>query len=205
MNLCRNGESAKLSMQCDHGKATINLQLNLQQYPPSSFRPYPPPPRQHPRPYQQPRPSRLRRSARRAQAQNEKIAKTAGTDATEQVVTSSCSLKSAEKADNCDVKVQDKSEKDTNKSQDDATDIHVQQLAEQAFPDQPKNDLNSVYIQSACTEEGNDDDFVKQNGDDERTKIMNYMEDFKNSLTAGLRQSVRQSVQLGVQDAFKPP
>ena len=81
----------------------------------------------------------------------------------------------------------------------------MQQLAEQAFPDQPKNDLNSVYIQSACTEEGNDDDFVKQNGDDERTKIMNFMEDFKNSLTAGLRQSVRQSVQLGVQDAFKPP
>ena len=139
MNLCKNGQSANLSMQCNHGKIALNLQLNIQQCPPP---PFVPPPRQHPGPYQQPSPSRLRRSARRAQSQNEKVAKTAGTDATEQVVTSSCSLKSAEKADNCDVKVQDKSEKDTNKSQDDATDIHVQQLAEQAFPDQPKNDLN---------------------------------------------------------------
>ena len=188
-------------MQCDHGKATINLQLNLQQYPPPSFKPYPPPPRQHPQPYHQPSPSRLRRSARRAQTrvQNEKVFKTgkedlfspnndanSRSDATEQVVASNYSKIKAEKPANCDMK--DKSEK----NQDDAKDFH--ELAEQAFPfiDQPKNEQNSENI---------DKKFENQNAeaDDERAKIMYFMEDLKNSLTQGLRQTVQQSVQQGVQ------
>ena len=114
MNLCRNGESANLSMQCNQGKATINLQLNLQQYPPPSFRPYPPP-RQHPPPYHQPSPSRLRQYARHAQTQvqNEKVSKSEKVDlfspnanndtilrsnATKQVVVSSDSKITADKA-----------------------------------------------------------------------------------------------------------
>ena len=65
----------------------------------------------------------------------------------------------------------------------------------------------SLLVTLVPIEKNNDEKFENQNADadDEREKIMNFMEDFKNSFTQGLRQTVKQSVQQGVQEAFNPP
>ena len=63
MSLSKNGENANLSLQCNHGRAVVNLQVHLRQYPPSPYHPHRPP-RQSPEtsPYQHPNPTRLRQS-----------------------------------------------------------------------------------------------------------------------------------------------
>ena len=87
MNLYRNGEKADLSLNCEHGRIVINLQLHLHQGPPAPFYPYPPP-RPQPRPYHHPSPSRVRRSERRrahAEQARAKSEKTNVDDKTEEV------------------------------------------------------------------------------------------------------------------------
>ena len=72
MNLCSNGKNANLSLQCNDGRVTIDLQLHLYHPPPPPYY-QTPPPRPHPRPCQQGvSPSRLRRNKRRAHARAEK-------------------------------------------------------------------------------------------------------------------------------------
>ena len=72
MNLYSNGKNANLSMQCNDGRVTIDLQLHLYHPPPPPYY-QTPPPRPHPQPCQQGvSPSRLRRSKRRAHARAEK-------------------------------------------------------------------------------------------------------------------------------------
>ena len=72
MNLCSNGKNANLSLQCNDGRVTIDLQLHLYHPPPPPYY-QTPPPRPHPQPCQQGvSPSRLRRSKRRAHARAEK-------------------------------------------------------------------------------------------------------------------------------------
>ena len=104
-----------------HGRAVVNLQVHLRQYPPPPYQPHRPP---RSSPYEHPNPSRLRRFKRREHARYEtqKVAKTneaekddrpstnneviAGADITEQVVTFNiCTVKAAEKVaiDNADV------------------------------------------------------------------------------------------------------
>ena len=80
MNLSRNGEKADLSLNCEHGRIVVNLQLHLRQGPPAPFHPYPAP-RSQPRPYHHPSPSRLRRSERRRKQAEQAVA----SDKTEKV------------------------------------------------------------------------------------------------------------------------
>ena len=78
MSLCKNGENANLSLQYNHGKAVVNLQVHLRQYPPSPYHPHRPPrPSPETSPYQRPSHSQLRRSKRREHAryEKEKVAK----------------------------------------------------------------------------------------------------------------------------------
>ena len=220
LNLCRNGESANLSLQCDHGKVAINLQLHLRQCPPPPLHPHLQP-RQHPQPFQQPSPSRLRRSARRAHAhaQNEKVAKTekvkpfannndtmASADKTEQVDDTSISrrIKTAEEAPRYDMKGESE-----NECQATATDFHEHIAAEQAVSTiaKPENEQNSGSIQPNTTEEAHNEKIQNHKADahDDLNRIMDVMEELKNNFTLDLRQTVRQSVQLGVQEAFQPP
>ena len=224
LNLCRNGESANLSLQCDHGKVAINLQLHLRQCPPPPLHPHRQP-RQHPRPFQQPSPSRLRRSARRAHAhaQNEKVTKTekvkpfannndtmASADKTEQVDDTSFSqrIKRAEEAPLYDMKVESENVLPY-VCQASATDFPEHIVAEQAVSTiaKPENQQNSGSIQPNTTEEAHNEKIQNHKADahDDLNRIMDVMEELKNNFTLDLRQTVRQSVQLGVQEAFKPP
>ena len=81
INLSRNGEKADLSLNCEHGRIVVNLQLHLHEGPPAPFHPYPPP-RPQQRPYHHPSPSRLRRSERRRAQAEQAVTKH---DKTEQV------------------------------------------------------------------------------------------------------------------------
>ena len=198
LSLSLNGENANLSLQCDHGKIAINLQLHLRQCPPPPYSPNPPP-RSQPRQHHQPSPSRLRRSTRRAyaraHAQDEKVVKTQKVDpiessaTTEQVAGLDCS-KTAEKASLNGVN--DVTEKVLQlELVGHATDHLNEPIAEQADPT-----INSAEV---AQEENNDEKLLHT--DDERAKIMEVLEECKNSFTLGLRQAVRQ----GVQEAFMPP
>ena len=198
LNLSGNGESANLSLQCDHGKVTINLQLHLEQCPPPPYYPHPPP-RPQPRPHHQPSPSRLRRTTRRAharaQVEDEKVLKTEkfeSSGTTEQVVAQpQYSTKKAENASLSDLK--DLSEKVLQSEHELLN--HETDLIEPAEQAAPTIDA----VNNAIKE--NDDEMLQNNTDDERAKIMEIMEDIKNNFTLNLRQTVRQSVQ----EAFKPP
>ena len=90
-----NGEHASLSLNCQDGRLSINLQLHLSSCPPPGYKPQNTPHR--PSPCFRPTPSRLRRSARRAAARAESAEK-ADTNvflptATEQAVASSTPTK----------------------------------------------------------------------------------------------------------------
>ena len=117
MHLCRNGENAHLSLQCNQGKSIVTLQVHLRPFPPPPYHSRPPPhPSPQSRPYQRPSPSRLRRSKRREHAryENEKVSKAdesekvdhfseinddiSSNNTTEQVDASHNPLKTAEKA-----------------------------------------------------------------------------------------------------------
>ena len=117
MNLCRNGEDANLSLQCNQGRSIVTLQVHLRPFPPPPYHSRPP---QHPSPQshpcQRPNPSRLRRYKRREHAryENEKVSKAdesekvnnfseindaiSSSNTTEQVDASHNALKTAEKA-----------------------------------------------------------------------------------------------------------
>ena len=69
LDLRKKGDNATLSLQCQEGKVTINLQLHLPSYPRPQYQSTPPP-CLHPR--YRPSPSRARRTARRAYARAEK-------------------------------------------------------------------------------------------------------------------------------------
>ena len=77
LHLCGNRENANLSLQCEHGRVSVNLQVHLRpdnHPPPRSPNPTPrPTPCHQPRPY--PSPSRLRRSKRRAHARERQMVK----------------------------------------------------------------------------------------------------------------------------------
>ena len=63
MSLCKIGENANLSLQCNHGRAVVNPQVHLHQYPPPPYHLHRPPcPSPETSPYQQPSPTRLRQS-----------------------------------------------------------------------------------------------------------------------------------------------
>ena len=99
MNLSRKGETANLSLNCEHGRIVVNLQLHLHQSPPGPFHRYPPH-RPKPRPYHHPSPSRVRRSERRrAQAIATAEQAIAKNDKTEQV--SSNPVDADNKTENC--------------------------------------------------------------------------------------------------------
>ena len=198
LSLSLNGENANLSLQCDHGKIAINLQLHLRQCPPPPYSPNPPP-RSQPRQHHQPSPSRLRRSTRRAyaraHAQDETVVKTQKVDpiessaTTEQVGAPHC-RETAEQASLNDVN--DDTEKVLQlEFSDHATDHFNEPIAEQAAPT-----INSAEV---AQEENNDEKLLHT--DDERARIMEVLEECKNNFTLGLRQAVRQ----GVQEAFIPP
>ena len=81
LNLCNEGKTAHLNLECCAGKAFINLRLDLDVYPPQSYAPQQPPP---------PHciscsPSRRRRTVRCAQAQAYSIRNDSNSPATEQV------------------------------------------------------------------------------------------------------------------------
>ena len=65
LNLRKNGENATLSLQCQDGSVSVNLQLHLPSYPPPRHEPRPPPWSSS---CSRPSPSRVRRSTRRADA-----------------------------------------------------------------------------------------------------------------------------------------
>ena len=65
LNLRKNGENATLSLQCQDGSVSVNLQLHLPSYPPPRREPHPPPWSSS---CSRPSPSRVRRSTRRADA-----------------------------------------------------------------------------------------------------------------------------------------
>ena len=63
LNLRKNGENATLSLKCQDGSVSVNLQLHLPSYPPPRREPHPPPWSSS---CSRPSPSRVRRSTRRA-------------------------------------------------------------------------------------------------------------------------------------------
>ena len=209
MSLCRNGEKANLSLECNHGKAVVNLEVHLRQYPPPAYYPHPPPPRPspEPRPYQHPSPSRLRRSKRREHAREEKkVAKINETEkvdcvsanndviecanVTEQVVAS---------ASKCGAELTGKASNNIAQNVDDVT-------AEQAVCDKPEPKQTSIntFHDDTAIDDNNDAEKSKNSKTDDEpdtVAVLDFMEDFKKSFTLGLRETVRQ----GVKDAFKPP
>ena len=145
LNLRENGEHATLSFNCQDGRLSINLQLDLSPCPPPGYKPHP---SHRPSPCFRPTPSRLRRSARRAAARAESAEKadtnsfppTFNSNTTEQVADMSTPTKTADVSNVIDEAEQASS------SNEDVIHLHSHQLlAEQATPRcRPQNDC--VYV-----------------------------------------------------------
>ena len=72
LDLRKNGENATLSLKCQDGSVSVNLQLHLPSYPPPRHEQHPPPRSSS---CSRPSPSRVRRSTRRADARARAAAK----------------------------------------------------------------------------------------------------------------------------------
>ena len=145
LNLRENGEHATLSFNCQDGRLSINLQLDLSPCPPPGYKPHP---SHRPSPCFRPTPSRLRRSARRAAARAESAEKADtnsfppafNSNTTEQVVARSTPTKTADLSNVIDEAEQASS------SNEEVIHLHSHQLlAEQATPRcRPQNDCVNV-------------------------------------------------------------
>ena len=145
LNLRENGEYATLSLNCQDGRLSINLQLHLSSCPPPGYKPHP---SHRPSPCFRPTPSRLRRSARRAAARAESAEKadtnvflpTFNFNTTEQVAARSTPTKTTDESNAIDEAEQASS------SNEEVIQHHSHQLpAEQASPRcRPQSDCVNV-------------------------------------------------------------
>ena len=217
LNLRKNGDNATLSLQCQDGKVTINLQLHLPCHPPY-YQPHPPP-CPHPRSHHTP--SRVRRTIHRANARAEKAANDAllpppnlKASTTEQVVDDNAVQASENDAHDCEA--EQASRAPTNLSpkiiahseQADTAGEHgqsrreaecqEQELQQRLHPHDPplgRKQSNNGHTKEVDTEPHHNITV------EEFSEMKEIMEEFKINFTNGLAESVRE----GVRDAFKPP
>ena len=221
MNLRKNGDNAALSLQCQDGRVTINLQLHLPPCPPTQYQPHQPP---YPNPRSRPTPSRSRRTIRRASARaqaekadNDSLISPARS-ASEQVVISTAVQANANNSHN---EAEEAFKAPTKLSHNSSHQVPAP--AEQADPAVGQHDQLHCRLEDQeqelpqCTQPPPPLDHNSQCNEDFKTEVdsepkhnftveefsemKQIMEEFKNNFTNGLAESVRESVR----DAFKPP
>ena len=217
LSLRKNGDNASLSLQCQDGQVTINLQLQLPPCPPPHYRPHPPP---CPHPRNHPSPSRVRRTIRRANARAEKADNDAllpppnpSVNATEQVDDGTAVQASvntahdfeAEQAFSAPTKLSPKIP--TEAEQADPTGGHDQSLREAESQEQDQ-ELQQLHAPPLGRKQSIDGHTTEVHSEpqhnitvEEFSEMKEIMEEFKINFSNGLVESVRE----GIRDAFKPP